>query len=208
MLDANGNRILWGWITETRPDPDLIAAGWAGAMALPRTLSLSSQGELQTEVAPIVRKLRSAHTGINPDQDPATRQKILDSLRIRDLASELELHFQPRGGDFTLRLQSDNGVDFAAISSINQSGSCQLQVNKVSAPLPGAAGSPVQLHIFLDGSVLEVFANGTTALTARIYQIPSGALRLKLEGKVELTKLNTWQMTPISKDRLTGSLCA
>ena len=33
--DAHGNRILWGWIPEKRPDPDLIAAGWAGCMALP-----------------------------------------------------------------------------------------------------------------------------------------------------------------------------
>ena len=42
MLDRNGNRILWGWITETRPDADLIAAGWAGAMSLPRVLSLNA----------------------------------------------------------------------------------------------------------------------------------------------------------------------
>jgi hypothetical protein len=145
MLDANGNRIPWGWITEARPDPDLIAAGWAGAVSLPRTRSLSSQGELQTEVAPIVRKLRSAHISINPDQDPATRQKILDSLRIRDLAAELELHFYPKGDDCTLRLQSGNSVDFAAISCINQSGNRQLHVNKATAPLPGAAGSPVHL---------------------------------------------------------------
>ena len=32
MLDAKGNRILWGWIPETRPDAELIAAGWAGTM--------------------------------------------------------------------------------------------------------------------------------------------------------------------------------
>ena len=66
----------------------------------------------------------------------------------------------------------------------------------------------MRLHLFLDGSVLEIFVNGTTSLTARIYQIPSGPLRLKIEGDVELTSLDVWQMTPISKDRLTGSLCS
>jgi len=30
------------------------------------------------------------------------------------------------------------------------------------------------LHLFLDGSVLEVFVNGTTTLTARIYQYRNG----------------------------------
>ena len=34
-LDAKGNRILWGWITEKRPDPELLAAGWAGCMSPP-----------------------------------------------------------------------------------------------------------------------------------------------------------------------------
>ena len=66
----------------------------------------------------------------------------------------------------------------------------------------------VDLRMFLDGSVLEVFANGRTALTKRLYQVPSGALRLKLEDSAELVHSDAWQMKPISKDRLTGSLCA
>jgi len=208
MLDADGNRILWGWITETRPDAELIAAGWAGVMSLPRTLSLNAQNELQTEVAPLARKLRTGHTGINPDHTPAARQKILDTLRIHDLAAELELRVQPKGSDFTLHVQSENGADFATIACVNQSPSRQLRVNTLTAPLTGEAGSPVHVHLFLDGSVLEIFANGTTALTARIYQIPSGPLRVRLEGNAELTNFDAWQMTPISTDRLTGSLCS
>ena len=207
MLDADGNRMLWGWITETRPDADLITAGWAGAMSLPRVLSLNLQNELQTESAHVVRKLRGAHTGINPEQSAATRQKNLDTLRIHDLAAELEVQLLPKADEFALRLQSDLG-DFATIACSNQSGGGQLRVNTVTAPLPGVAGSPVHLHAFLDGSVLEVFVNGTTSLTARIYQIPSGPLRIMIEGDVELTSLDIWQMTPISEDRLTGSLCS
>jgi beta-fructofuranosidase len=208
MIDANGNRILWGWITETRPDADLISAGWAGAMSLPRTLALNAQNELQTEVAPPARQLRATHTGANPEQTPVARQKILDTLRIPDLAAELELHLQPKGDDFTLRLQSEDGTDFAAIACSNKSGNRQIRVNAATAPLSGPAGSPVHLHMFLDGSVLEVVVNGTTALTARIYQIPSSALRLKIEGGTELTSFGVWQMSPISKDRLTRSLCS
>ncbi len=207
MLDAHGNRILWGWITETRPDPDLIAAGWAGAMSLPRVLSLNAEEKLQTEPAPVVRKLRAAHTGINPEQSPAARQKTLDTLRIHDLGAELELELRPKADDFTLRLQSDLG-DFVTIACANRSGSRELRVNTVTAPLPGVSGSSVHLHMFLDGSVLEVFANGTTALTARTYQIPKGPLRLNLEGQVELVSLDAWQINPISKDRLTSSLCS
>jgi sucrose-6-phosphate hydrolase SacC (GH32 family) len=109
--------------------------------------------------------------------------------------------------DFTLRLQSD-ARDFATISCSKQSGGRELRVNTVTVPLPGKEGSSVRLHMFLDGSVLEVFANETVSLTARVYQIPAGPLRLKLEGNAKLMSLHAWQMNPISKDRLTGSLCS
>src|SRR5271169_2375071 len=118
MLDAKGNRILWGWITETRPDAALVAAGWAGAMSLPRVLSLNAQNELQTDVAHDIRKLRAAHTGINPEQPPATREKKLETVRIQNLTAELELQLQPKADEFTLRLQSDLG-DFVTISRSN-----------------------------------------------------------------------------------------
>jgi beta-fructofuranosidase len=207
MLDADGNRILWGWITETRPDSELIAAGWAGAMSLPRVLSLNSENELQTDVAPAAHQLRGAHTSMNPQATSAAQLKILDALRIHDLAAELKLELSPKAEAFSIHLQSETGEEFATISCTNKIESRHLRINTVAAPLPGTAGSRVSLHVFLDGSVLEVFANETTSITARIYHIPTGALRLKLEGNVELHSLDVWQISPISKDRLTASLC-
>ena len=207
MPDAEGNRILWGWITETRPDTELIAAGWAGAMSLPRTLSLSSENELQIDVAPAANQLRAAHAGFTANANPDVRQKVLAALRIRDLAAELNVEFNPKSDTFSILLQSESGETFATIACTNKAGGRELRVNTVTAPLAGAHGSPVRLRIFLDGSILEVFANESTALTARIYQIPNGALRLRLEGEAEVVALDAWQMTPISKDRLTGSLC-
>jgi beta-fructofuranosidase len=206
MLDADGNRILWGWITETRPDADLIAAGWAGAMSLPRVLSLNSEKELLTKPAPVVRALRSSHIGVHDAEVSPMRQRVLNGVRIHDIAAEIDVRILPKTDEFTLRLQSEAG-DFASIACSNQSGSRELRVNTVTAPLAGVAGSSLRLHIFLDGSVLEVFADDTTAITARVYQIPSGPLHLKLEGNATLMSLDTWQLAPISKDRLTGSLC-
>src|SRR5579864_1812765 len=208
MLDANGNRILWGWITETRADADLIAAGWAGAMSLPRVLSLNSKNELQMEVAPAVQHLRAAHTGIAHNASPTTRQKLLETLRLYDLAAEIRIEFRPKTEESEIRLQSQSGENFVIVSCATKPGGRELRVDKVLAPLSGAIGSPVQLHIFLDGSVLEVFANGTASLTKRVYRAPSGPLMLELRGEAEFTSLDAWQMTPISKDRLTGSLCA
>src|ERR1700680_1208994 len=91
MPDSDGNRILWGWITETRPDADLIAAGWAGAMSLPRVLSLNPASKLARKVSPAAEQLRGTRTQTNAGADATARQKILDGFRIHDFAAELLL---------------------------------------------------------------------------------------------------------------------
>jgi beta-fructofuranosidase len=213
MLDANGRRILWGWIPEARPDADLIAAGWAGAMSLPRVLSITPQNELSTEVAPVVKKLRAPdssiceaafapHSSVTHAALRSRCHQVFDALRIKDLAAEIDLELRPKN-DFTLRLASAVG-EFVSISCSNKSGNRELRVNTISAPLAGGAEDPVRLRMFLDGSVLELFANNTVVVTARVYQNTSGPLRLRLEGDVELLSLRAWEIKPISKNRLAG----
>ena len=207
MLDREGNRILWGWIPETRPDADLIAAGWAGAMSLPRVLSLNLQNELQTEVSLAANLLRSRRTTLTGTTQ-ADRQKALDSLRIQDLAAELHLRLQPKSDAFTFTLKSEDGTPFVAISCANKMNFRELRINNIAVPLAGTSNSPVHLHMFLDGSVLEIFANESAAVTARVYLTPSGPLRLALASDVEILSLDAWQMGAISKNRLTSPLCA
>ena len=217
MLDAHGQRILWGWIPETRPDAYLIAAGWAGAMSLPRVLSLNERNELQTQVAPSAAMLRKNNQiagkgiyerGPEPPQEAARRKQLFDSFRIYDLAAEVHLIILPKGNEFTLRIQSEDGADFTVITCVTKSGSRQIRVNNVTASLGQEARPTVELQLFLDGSILEVFANNETAITARVYQIPSSPLRLRLENDAEIVFVSTCAMAPISNDRLTGSLCS
>jgi beta-fructofuranosidase len=202
-VDQNGNRILWGWITETRPQAEYSAAGWAGVMALPRVLSLSADDELQFAVLPAVQKLRTP-----AEMDPRMRNKqTLDALRIRDLSAELQIEYKKPASSFALHLQSEIGEKFATIGCASTSGVRELQVNNLKAPISGDPAQPVRIHLFLDGSVLEVFANRATVLTARIYRTPSSPLLFGFEGDPELIDLQAWQIKPISKDRLTSPLC-
>jgi len=214
MLDAHGNRILWGWIPETRPDTDLIAAGWAGVMSLPRVLSLNKQNELETTVAPVARQLGASHEGASLEmyeleaagQEARRRKEVFEAFRIHDLAAELEIFLMPKSEGFAFRMQSESSGDFANISCVIAPGRRQLRVNNTTASLAQGCGTSVRLNIFVDGSVLEIFANGT-AVTERVYQIPSGPLRLILDGDAGLISFQGWQIRPISKNRLTGSFC-
>jgi beta-fructofuranosidase len=207
MLDQDGNRILWGWIPETRPEAEHAAAGWAGAMALPRVLSLSATNELQIEVLPAVQQLRDATRHHHAPLEVKRREPTLDALRIHDLSAEIKIECKKPDSTFTFHLQSEAGENFATIRYTNKPDKRELQINEVKAPLTSDPTQPASLHLFLDGSVLEAFANRTTAITARIYQVPSSPLRLVFEGDTEQADVQVWHLHPISKDRLTASLC-
>ena len=208
MLDRDGNRILWGWIPETRPESEFTVAGWAGAMALPRVLSLNSDGELGMEVAPAVEQLRENHAGFVLGVAREAKERVISGVRISDLSAELRAELQPQSNrKAELRLVGGGGETFASIAVADGTSGRELNINGVVAPVSGATRSPVRIHAFVDASVLEVFANETAAVTARVYRAPAGSLRLKVAGDREIAVLDVWQMKPTSKNRLTSPLC-
>jgi beta-fructofuranosidase len=73
------------------------------------------------------------------------------------------------------------------------------------APHRLEAGERLQLRILLDGSVMEVFANGRTCVTARVYASRPDSLAVEfLPGSgARLVRADAWRMRPVSKDRLT-----
>ena len=142
------------------------------------------------EIAPAAQRLRSTHVGFTPETTPVARRKILDSFKIHNLAAELIVEVRPRSGS-SIQLQSDGGTVFATIAYYEKPGAREMLVNNVRAPLSESNGLPLRLHLLLDGSVMEVFIDKTTSLTARIYQVPSGPLRIKMMGEVE-ARLVQW----------------
>src|SRR5579863_6990367 len=83
QLDAKGNRILWGWITEKRPDSELLAAGWAGCMSLPRILSIGKDNTLEMEIAPESRSLRGHIFEIPNKLSAADRTARIREIEIK-----------------------------------------------------------------------------------------------------------------------------
>jgi beta-fructofuranosidase len=201
QLDAHGNRILWGWITEKRPDDELRAAGWAGCMSLPRVLSLNGAGDLEMRVAPEVEKLRAQSLTVSGGSAPE-RTSAARRIEIQDLCGEL-LWRTSAGSNSSLVLADGSGAWFTCAFE-TQDGSTHLTVNGKPISLPTKSEGQRECHIFVDGSVVELICDKAHAITTRIYRKPEGPLRVAPESSLGQPKeINAWQLHQISKDRLT-----
>ena len=204
QLDAQGNRILWGWIPETRPEAEFSAAGWAGCMALPRVLSLGSSGDVLMQTVPEVHALR-AKSFIRQGPRAAVSQMALSALdvKIENLCGEILWSTAPSRCTFILE---DRSGPWWSVESLPQgSSAARVTVNGISAEVPWASHPNLEFHLFLDGSVAELICNHMHAFTVRIYRPPNGPLRFRPnDGPLgAFRSLHAWQLLPISPDRLT-----
>lgn len=230
QLDKAGNRILWGWIPESRPEAEYRASGWAGLMSLPRQLTLGPDGRLRIAIVPQAEKLRKHEQRLSLAPAKDGSKNLEASARIQDACAELLCTVTP-GADgnfapFSLDLlnpashttapaettETDSDATPASsptsILSIRYSHANpkELVVDQSRLPLNLTPGQPLELHLFLDGSVIELIADNQAAFTKRFYYpgqtAPEIAISITGDPKA-ITRLSLWPLNPISKDRLT-----
>jgi beta-fructofuranosidase len=185
QLDAHGNRILWGWITETRPQAEYAAAGWSGMMSLPRRLSLSN-GQLVMEPAPESASLRTApRTGSAVKRLPTAGEEIRLTLLPATTGSPFEQSFVDNQGAAIL-LRSDPH---------QQPGTARIGDKEIR----GIASGPLDLHIFLDHSAAEIFFNHRQAITQRYYKRDTmePAVAITLGGSWRIEQQQAWSLKSI-----------
>ena len=217
QLDKSGNRILWGWIPETRPVAEYSAAGWAGLMSLPRVLTLGEDGRLRISVASAVEKLRQREQKVSLKQmqaDATGNKELLSDLRLKDACGELLCTVKPTEPFSIDLLTPVDPKDAKAVASqvsyisirYSQANAKELVVDQQRLQIGLAAGEPLELRFFIDGSVIELFVNNQATCTKRFYYPGPTApeIAISVTGKEsDITRLSLWQLSPISKDRLT-----
>jgi beta-fructofuranosidase len=180
QLDARGRRILWGWVSETRSDDALKAAGWAGCISLPRVLGLDGEGNLTMAPADEVQQLRGGNAK----------------------GTCFELQATLTGTDPKLTVMDDATQQAWLEISVRGSGTArELVAGDKSVPLPGMGD--VGLRMFVDASVVDIFANGYTCLTVRVYRPVAGTAGIVPDPSM-MKDLKVWPMRPISANRLTA----
>ena len=199
LLDDKGCRILWGWITENRPHKESAAAGWSGVLSLPRVLSILEDGSLGISPAPELQALRGKKYAVSVRTDSV---KMLDG--IHGQALEIIARFKPRGAKrvgLLLRStpdQSERTLVYVDMENklLIAGGGEDASIRRVQTRFDAEGDKETMLHIFLDHSVIEVFADGRACLTARSYSKRADADRIGVFslGPTECA-LRAWEMT-------------
>jgi len=199
QLDKSGNRILWGWVPETRPEAEFSASGWAGLFSLPRIITLGKDNTLRFTVAGEVDALREKEqrVALNPSQ----------GVHLKDACGELLCTVKQGSEPFAFDLVDANAAPNApSLLSISTANFQDLSVDQKSLTISRAQDEPLELHFYIDGSVIELFVNKQAMFTKRFYYPGPTApeIGIKIAGNTAgIQRLSLWQLRPISKDRLT-----
>lgn len=210
LIDAQGRRIMWGWITEIPRGDFNSGAGWAGVQSVPRVLTLQEDGGLQMEPLPELQILREAHQQFENVIISTSKWADIEGRALEIMAefelSEITKKFglkllcSPDGEEETLVTFDPESGDFC-IDRSRSSLSDEPHRSILKGNIQLKAGETLKLHIFLDHSVIEVFANYRECLSTRVYPTLINSLGLNLfaeEGEsVKLKLLDVWEIKSI-----------
>lgn len=190
IFDETGRCILLGWIRGFE-----AGRGWNGCLSLPRVLTLDAAGRPCQQPAPELERLR----GGKVQHADLTLQS--ESRALPDIAGDvLEIHAvlelgTARSVGLNVRC-ADDGSRGIPVRFDGRS----LQVGAQHVSLSAEPHDRVELHLFLDRSVLELFVNGgSTTVTQVIDERPAdGQVEAVAEGgSGRLVTLAAWQMGSI-----------
>ena len=210
FTDQRGRRVMFGWLMEGRDAAAQRAAGWAGVMSLPRVLQLGADGSLRVEPAPELNALRGRHHRVESTTvSPTTPMPVGVQGTALEIAAEfppsrdgqvgLMVRCAPDGSEQTL-IAFDPASGWLSIDRQDSSKDSTVDREPHGTQLTLAAGENLTLRVFLDRSVIEVYANARATLTSRIYPSRDDSLGVELfarEAPARLKQLDVWEMASV-----------
>ena len=205
-------------------NPAKPTRGWNQIMTLPRRLTVAGD-DLSQEPVVAVESLRGAHRHVGRTALPANREVVLQDVRGNSM--ELVAEIDPGGAPMVELnvLRSPGREEFTRIGfypergfrdRIHGTAACDSLITldntysstapdvlsraPETAPLRLAPQEKLRLRIFIDRSVVEVFANGRQCLAERVYPERSDSVGVSLRSQgapAVLESLDAWQMDGI-----------
>ncbi|MCQ4086054.1 glycoside hydrolase family 32 protein [Saccharibacillus sp. JS10] len=217
-LDEQGRRIVIAWMAMWEDKMPEQARGWAGAMTIPRVLTIED-GQIRTRPLPELSKLRGKSVHY-------TNEKLLSSLAANSQSVEPDSsiytgrQFAGVSGEYTeleIEFEAGTATSFGIAMRVGESSGeetvlsydCQQQKLTLDRERSGAGSGGIRraplslqngilkLRIFIDRSSVEVFAgDGEVAMSARIYPgVDSTGIRFfAKDGETLLKSVDCWTL--------------
>jgi beta-fructofuranosidase len=158
FLDNQQRAIIVGWI-KAKGD------GWSGCLSLPRLLTLDKSEQLQIQPLPELKSLRQAHQHFERELETRTESAgtaplFGESIEIKGIYQMAEVE------SFGFRFTDDDGehsLIYNYQEHILKMGDQQTKLQFT----PGA--DKIELHLFVDHSIIEVFINQREVFTLTFY---------------------------------------
>ena len=215
MPATDGRRVLIGWFSNWQYANSEPTALWRGAQSIPRTLRLRHYADGLRLVQSPVRELESLrHERLRVvNVSVAEANQEIRATGAKGEVYELDAELQPgQAGEIGLRLrrgkEEETLVGFDPAHGevfINRRRSGDVSFSKDFLGRHTAKlekNATVKLHVFVDRSSLEVFANdGESVLSDRIYPHPgSDGIELYARGAGgKIISLRMWQLDSVWK---------
>jgi beta-fructofuranosidase len=208
FLDGQERRVIFGWLMEERPEAEYRRAGWAGALSLPRWLHLDAQHNLLVEPLPELDSLHQRQIISFSGALSGAYQNLSGGHPVVNIDLQAVIRAEERGQARLLLAETPQAAEQTVIAYDFSAGTLSVDTRASSAnpgcpgelkeaPLPLKPGEALNLRVFADGSVLEVYANQRVVISSRYYpsQIARNALFIAAsDPAVSVQSLRVWQM--------------
>lgn len=208
LVDDAGRQIMWAWIFDDRPEEIKKAYGWSGTYGLPRTLWLGEDGTLRMRPVPELDRLR-----LNARSKENLLVKDGIELNLDEFGGELmELEITVHPGSakqFGIKVAcSEDGqeqtrlyYDFNEQKLLCDTTQSSLGFGRKTiegGPFVLLNEEPLVLRVFVDRSIVEVYANDRQAVARSIYPTlrGKGVQLFANGGDVVVRSIKAWDMMP------------
>jgi beta-fructofuranosidase len=185
LRDESGRDLMWGWAQERLGRDRQAGLSHAGALTLPRQITTKG-GRLLIRQVPELERLRADRVTDPGKLAGETQLELVATVEGRAGAGGWVL----RAGDVHAEVLVDLGAPQLRVA-VADGGEPRV----MAAPL--TARDRYALRVFVDGSLIEVFAaDGEAAVTTRAYPDAAGwhAAALRADGGAQLTDATAWRV--------------
>ena len=208
LNDHKGRRIFLGWVKDAR---DWEETGWTGIMTLP--WHLYPGGDNGLKIAPVkeLEVLRYDEEKVGDLTLRAGDERTIDALcsdcmeATMTLSPDSAVEFgirvlcSPDGEEETTVLydaqEHEFVIDFERSSTYKSLAYPQNTTRQIVPYLYDGDG--LDLHIFIDRSVIEIFVNSDVVLVQRVYPTRDDSRQFRVfarDGSVTVTNIVKWEM--------------